>query len=68
MVSSEQLKVAFSWIDAIKELKKYRVRVTKVGKTLYITDDEFNRFLNSNPQYKKQWKKYKTDSRDLHIL
>lgn len=65
MVNSEQIKVAFNWINVEKEMKLFRIHGKKMGKTYYITDDEFNRFLNTYPGYKKMWRQY---SRNLHSL
>lgn len=65
MVSSDQIKVAFNWIDVEYNLRLHHIHTKKVGKTHYITDDEFARFLNTHPDYKKMWRQY---SRNLHTL
>lgn len=65
MVNSEQLKVAFNWIHVEKEMKLFGIHGQKKGKTTYITEDEFNQFLNTYPGYKKMWRQY---SRNLHSL
>lgn len=65
MVNSKDLSVAFEWLDASDKLKLFNIHAKKVGKIYYITDDEFNRFLNTHPEYKKMWRKH---SRNLHAL
>lgn len=65
MVNSDQMKVAFNWIDVEGNLRLFRIHTKKVGKTYFVTDDEFNRFLNTHPDYKQMWRHY---SRNLHRL
>lgn len=63
MIDSKQLERAFDWLHAENEMKLFGIHGKKVGKVYYVTDDEFNRFLNKYPAYKKMWRQY---SRDLH--